>query len=489
MTTAALRSPPRLENPNGSLIALARFEAQALLLHRLVWFGGLVSVALAVWEIRQEAPVLNRVSMILAWTMLPLAAAAALGCGWAVLRSRGRTDADPPLIMPMGIDRRVAGIVLGLAGPALIALGIQLGLLLWVFTRDPVTSLVWSELLHGPLLVAFAGAVSAVLARWFPHPSTPLLAVFVVAGTILVPYSQEDWGYRLGFEWLSPLAWPQGIIPYEVAFRPAGLHLGYLAFLVVFVGAIASLGRGIKSWLVAGTGLVIAATLGMAQLGPISESERSIAIDRLVGDDADLTCETHLGVEFCAMPGYSGWIDDWVDLARPIIEAAPVEAAIGVQVRQYPVQYALLDYGGSTGWWWAEISLRDVAERQAVLVGSARFVGFQPEARSIAWGLVGCRPFECHGEAQAVAFLWLVVHDPGVQSYTVLDPDWGVAYGNVTDCMVRDLWGLPGTQQLIHQHWKVLTDSETTYQEAAELLGVSIPTGYDENGNLPEGCP
>lgn len=490
MTTSVLPSQLRTGERKASVFALARFEGRVILRHRLIWFGALLSVAWAVWEIRQEAPVLNRVSMTLAWTMLPLAAAVMLVAGGAVLRARGRSDADPPVVTPMGMDRRVAGIVLGLAGPALLAFAVQLFLMIWVFTRDPVASLVWSEVLAGPLLVVFAGALSAALSRWIPHPATPLFAIFVLAGTILIPYDQSNWGRQLGAEWLSPLAWPQGIIPYEVTLRPSGLHLAYLVLLVLSVGAVASIGRSPKAWFLAASSLGIAAAVGLSQLGPIAESERASAIGRLVGDNADLNCETHFEVDFCAMPGYAGWIDDWVEIVVPVVRAAPSEAARGLQVRQYPIHNtSLVDV--SSDWWWYGEALRDLGRRDVVPVASANYPRhyFQPLPLLVAQRLIGCTPLQCEGQAQMVTFLWLAAHSPGVQKNTVDDPSWGTEFGSVADCMVRDLWSSPNAASLIHEHWTTLSDPRTSYNEAAVLLGVSVPQGYDNNGNFTEGCP
>ena len=138
-------------------------------------------MALSISALVEEAPVLNRVSITLGYTVFPIAVAVALVAGWAVLRTWGRSDDHPPAVMPVPIGQRVGGIVLGLSFLAVATFALQLAILAWTMTRDPVTSIVWPELLVGPVFVVFAGAVSAALTRWFPHPVTPLTAVLLLA--------------------------------------------------------------------------------------------------------------------------------------------------------------------------------------------------------------------------------------------------------------------------------------------------------------------
>lgn len=495
MTTAvapAARIDPAISGLT-AVLALARFEGRMMVRHPVTWIGALGATGMAVLELREQAPVLNRVSVTLAWTLLPLAAAVALVAGWAVLRAKGRSDANPPMVMPIGMPQRVGGIFAGLAYAAVFAFILQLLLLAWVFTRDPVTSIVWSEVLAGPLYVVFAGALGAALTRWMPHPATPLFAVLILAGLMIAfPYRQEDWGLNIGLEWLSPLAWPQDIIPYEVAFRPAGLHLGYLTGLTLLLAGIAMLGRWPVAWAVLGAGLVLAGVMGPAQLGPIEDSQRAEAMSRLIGDEANFTCEIHQGVEYCAMPGYQGWIGDWRTLATPVLDAAPAEAKAGMEIRQYPVHNTfLLDGAAYNDWWWIRPAYDDFAARDVVPVGSVLNLtwGYQEVISHITNHLVGCGRTGCRGEARDIVNLWLAIHSPGVASFTVDDPSFGSEYANVTECMVRDLWGQPGVTETIRASWATLTDPETTYEEAGEILGVAVPEGVSPDGRLEGGCP
>lgn len=473
---------------------LARFEGRMMLRHPVLWVGALASVGLAVFELIEQAPVLNRASMTLAWTMAPLAAATALVSGWAVLRARGSTDAQPSAVMPLGMPKRVAGIVLGLAWPAAATFLIQMALLAWTFTRDPVTSLVWSELLVGPIYVLFAGAAGAALTRWIPHPSTPLFGLVVLGGVQAVfPYDPSQWGLRIGPAALAPIAWPEEIIPYEVAFRPSLLHLGYLAALAIGLAGVASLGRRLTSWLALAAGLVLAATLGAAQLGPIEESRRIEAVNRLVGDQADLVCETHDAVTYCSMPGYEAWIDEWREAVAPVIEVAPPRALEGIQVRQYPVHYPFFDAPDAApeSWWWVEPAAADYRQRDVVAANSiwAEWAG-SDLIRRTATKVMGCGPLDdCSGESQRMILTWLVAHNEQSRSYILYDAEFS-DHVQVSECMVAEMWGRPGVEDLIRANWDSLTSPETTYAEAGELLGVAVPEGpKDEFHRIPAGCP
>jgi hypothetical protein len=76
-----------------------------------------------------------------------------------------------------------------------------------------------------------------------------------------------------------------------------------------------------------------------------------------------------------------------------------------------------------------------------------------------------------------------------VAAYTVDDPNWGGEYANVSECMVRDAWKLPGIDQTIRDNWETLINPATTYEQAGAILGVGVPQGVDENGVLEQGCP
>jgi hypothetical protein len=393
------------------------------------------------------------------------------------------------------MDRRVGGILAGLLWPALGTLLLQMVLLGWVFTRDPVTSLVWSEFLVGPIYVMFAGALAAALTRWIPHSATPLFTILVLGGLqVVVPYNPEQWGTQIGPAALAPIAWPEDIIPYEVAFRPSTLHLAYLVGLLVVAVGIAVIGRRFAGWAVLGLGIALTATVGPAQLGPITETQRVEAMSHLVGDDADLTCETHDLVRYCAMPGYEGWIDDWNSAAEPILAASPASAIDMIEIRQYPVHNTfLLDGQEFNDWWWIDPSYQDFANRDVVPVGStlASWTRSYEIAGVLASTISGCDFFgaECPGEASRMISLWLAAHEPQIRSNVSYQASPDSDYASVADCMVAEMWVTPDARTLVHANWEVLTAPETSYQDAGAILGITVPERANEDGNLIGGCP
>lgn len=498
MTATAAPAATRAHSPSAKLVvlALAHFEGRQMLRHPLLWVGALASVGLAVFELIEEAPVLNRASMTLAWTMAPLAVAAALISGWAVLRARARDDAKPPVATPVGMDRRVAAVAIGLIYPGLATLVVQIGLLAWLMTRDPVTSIVWTELLVGPVYVVFAGTLTAALTRWIPHAMTPLMSVLVL-GVVqaLVPY-HDNWDVFIGRETIAPIYWPQAIIPYEVTFRPAPLHLIYLVGLVLVFAALATMSRRAAPGVVLGVGLLTAVGFGWAQLGPIEESARQATIERLVGEDADITCETRDPISYCAMPGYEGWIDDWASAVAPLLDAAPPDVE-SIEVRQYPthsVHFALRASSiGSDDYWWLEPTRADFRSRDVVPTGTmmASWTRQWELVRNVAGVIAGCdsRGFatDCDGEAQELVFLWLIAQDPATeQQMRENAADDERTY--LPECMIVEALTKPDTGQVVLANWQSLIDPATTYEEAGDILGLTVPEGYDEERIIAGPC-
>jgi hypothetical protein len=84
--------------------------------------------------------------------------------------------------------------------------------------------------------------------------------------------------------------------------------------------------------------------------------------------------------------------------------------------------------------------------------------------------------------------LWLAAHEPQIRSNVVYQASPDSDYASVADCMVAELWTRPDAQTLIHANWEELTASETSYQDAGVILGISVPNGADEYGNLIGGC-
>lgn len=493
MTTATAPKATGISpSSRAAITALVRFEGRKMLTHPLLWVGALAAIVLSVLELRVEAPVLNRVSVMLAWTMLPLAAAVALIAGWAVYRAKGQTDAHPPHVLPIPMGQRVGAIVIALLYPALLVLVLHAGLLAWIMTRDPVTEVVWAELLAGPLYLIMAGAMAAAMTRWLPHPSTPLLTVLVLAVAMAVTYpSWQEWGSSVGFSWLAPLPWPHDNIPYEVNFRPIGLHLAYLGALIAVVAMVSILRRTPGS-LITLTGVaVLAVVLGLTQLGPVPESWRQESISRLIGDGSEVSCEVRGGVQYCALPGYEGWIDRWEAAVDPVVQAAPSEVVAGLELRQYPIPSMFVPSGAGldrwfSGWWWMDSIRADLDQRPHTHpLGTIIYweSGHLMVAANVTTNLLGCED-TCEGESQQLVYFWLMANHPEVRASLEASE-----YPTGASCMARDLLDTPGAADLIHDNWALFTNEATSYHQAADLLGVTVPElGVNEWGQETARC-
>jgi hypothetical protein len=473
--TTTVAPPTRVPtSPRAVIGALVRFEGRKMLTHPLLWVGTLGAVVLSILELRLEAPVLNRVSVLLSWTILPIAAAVALIAGWAVYRAKGQTDAHPPHILPIPIGHRVGAILVALFYPALVTLLVQAVLLAWVMTRSPVTAVVWTELLAGPLYVILAGAMAAAMTRWLPHPSTPLLTVLILGLAMAVTYpSWQDWGTRVGVSWLSPVPWPHDNIPYEVNYRPKTLHLTYLTGLIAVAAVVSTMRRTGGSLIGLSATLVVTVALGLSQLGPVPESWQQAVTGRLVGDDSEVTCHERGAIRYCALPGYEPWIDRWEAAVDPVAQAVPSEVIAGLELRQYPVsvgRYLLEDW--FSGWWWIEAANIDLAQRPNTLpVGSVINWnhGHLFQAAEVTAALVGCVD-SCESGPRLMIYLWVMANHPEVRASLEAGN-----YPTGASCMARDLLDRPDARNLIHANWDFLTDETTSYHEAADLLGITVP--------------
>ncbi|MCI0545362.1 MAG: hypothetical protein L0Z49_13120, partial [Actinobacteria bacterium] len=171
-----------------------------------------------------------------------------------------------------------------------------------------------------------------------------------------------------------------------------------------------------------------------------------------------------------------------------------VEVMEGLEVRQYPVHNTfLLDAGdlGVGNWWWVDQSAEDYGAREVIAAGSIWAPWTRTDfLRGVSVAAMGCRQLadECQGESQQVVLVWLSLHDPRVAEYLFYEAEHAGS-AHVWTCMVTDFWANPAGASIIRDNWAVLTDPATTYQEAGKVMGVAVPTGYDETGYIATACP
>lgn len=474
------------------LVALARFEARRMVRHPVVWLGAAVAVVVQYTELVEFAPVLDRLSVLTSWWLLPLAAIAVWFGGDAGLRGRGHGDGDPLQVSAVGSEWRVVGTLfglLGVVGVGLVAHAVVIG---WALARGAVTAPIIGEVAAGLLTVWLFGAAGVAAARWFPHPAVPLMVALVPVGLLFIGgedyFYQSGWEPVLGFEWWFPVV-DIGPEPYLMLFRPAALHAVYLIGLLVALAGVA-LARSRLLWAaLTVAGMAVVTVAGPAQMGEVPEARRVQTLAALIGDDAELTCETHDGVRHCVLPGYRGWINRWAEAVAPVIAAGPAGAVDGIEFRQYPLYfgYVLADGSEMNGPWWWDHAVADAMTRpDLVTTGTVWGWDGRVQAYHLAGRAVGC-PLDCPGESQGVVRLWLALHHPKTRDD--LQRTMERSPPSLSECIAVDLWDDPAATAAIHANWDLLTDPATTFGSLETVLGVDVPDGADEFGRVAGGCP
>ncbi|CAN5263909.1 hypothetical protein BH20ACT24_BH20ACT24_06390 [soil metagenome] len=266
-------------------------------------------------------------------TMIPLAAAALLVTNLAALRSRRHGTDELYGSLAARPHERTLGHLLSTAwaaGAGMVVIAVDM---LSLLPFDPVGSPQALELLVGPLLVALAGCIGVLVARWWSSVvAGPVSLVALVAIALFfitsLPASSFDASSpdRFLLPW-APLSLEWSVAP-ELVLRPAGWHLAYLIGLILLIGGAALLRHGVRAWSLGVTtaALVLTVISAGAQLkGPTDEQVRALA--RLAEEpEAARVCEVRSSVRYCAYPAYAPWIDRWAAAVTPVIEAVPPRA-------------------------------------------------------------------------------------------------------------------------------------------------------------------
>lgn len=314
------------------LPGLARVEAARMARHPLVLAGGAASIALFAFRCAGYAPVLQRDSVYVAGSLLPLAAATSFAANLTGLRDRRLGTAEVVASAPHGSAVAGARLAACLVPVAYAVLLSAAGVLALVVAGGVGRPAAW-ELATGPALVAAAGAAGLALARAVPSPLAPL--PLLVAGVVATFVLDGDALSRR--RWLAPYVdFTTRVDAVELARRPAALHavavLGLAAAL-----AVAAVGRRPRR---AGAGmaagLAVAVLAGGAQLRPASAADvaeaRRFALDR----GAVQRCSARGAVDVCLYPGYTGWADDYGAVAASVLGGLPIGDAGRLVLEQRP---------------------------------------------------------------------------------------------------------------------------------------------------------
>lgn len=333
--TTVLREPLVTSPPSAGtvLLQLARFEARRALRHPLTWVGAIGALWM-VWLLAGGgAPVLKRDSVYLAGAVLPLAAATLLVGNYAALRERRLADLLSAI--PKEENTRLLGIQLGLIGPVILAMIIQMIGLIYLLLGGPIGEFDWWELAAGPAMVWSLGVGGVALARWLPHPAVApvvvvgLAAIQLLASPDFVIASSE----AAAVEWLAPWMMPSAFEPVEdFAGRPDVLHLLYLVAISLVLASVSlRLGRDAG---IARIGVSVAFVGGVLAISLALPANDDEFLDWRKAV-ANQTCSTANGIEYCAFGSYEDWSPRWQEVVVAVDIIFPVEI---VQVLQRPPQ-------------------------------------------------------------------------------------------------------------------------------------------------------
>lgn len=333
VTISTARSSATKPSVRSAVVALARFEAKRAVVHPLIWIGVAGSLWLMWTWIGRVAPVLERDSIYVAGSLMPLAAAAGLATFYAALRDRSTPELSTTL--PMRSNQRTIGLALGSGGPLILSLVFTFVGVVYLTTGSPIGNFDWWELAAGPAMVLLFGVAGVSLANLFPHPVAGPLALLIVG--YLEALASPDANLFSGppsrnIEWLAPWMPPPTYVPVgELAARPDVLHLigAALITLILLVGSL----RGHRTlW------MRIAITSGLALVVVLTSS----TIEPFVGSSFNWVaasenqpCESRDGVDYCHYPDYEDWVDRWNRTISAVDRRAPVTIGRVVQRPSY----------------------------------------------------------------------------------------------------------------------------------------------------------
>lgn len=361
---------------------LARAEAKRMLKSPVLWFT-VVLAGLVMWmEHAGMAPVLNTASATTSLPLLLIGGGGLLVACESAMRMWRTEGSEAIDITPSSNSARTTAMLLAAITPVALAVFVQTAAVVGLMFDRPVTSLIFSELLTGPVVVVLMVALGVAAGRWFPSRFTgPLTLVAAVSVTLILSMSFLRQQFGEVSSWFGIYVRLDTNI--EGVFRPAFPHLIYLLGIT---GVLAALALA-RSWAANRLTPVALATVGglliavgaIGQVSAYDNYDRETALDPLLPPQVEYVCETHSSVEYCVLPGYEAWIAEWEALVQPVLDLAPSEAVAPLLVRQYPG--GLLDE--MLGWRRPDLAGNHLAT--GVLWG--RGPGVRPSGESFPYGM------------------------------------------------------------------------------------------------------
>lgn len=302
---------------------IGRFEGLRAVRHPLTWLGILGSLWLMWTWIGRGAPVLERDSIYLAGSLMPLAAVTGLVTFYAALRDRSIPELSASF--PVARNLRTMGLAVSTVGPLILSVGLTIAGIIYLALGSPIGRFDWWELAAGPAMIMIFGAAGVFLATLLPHPIVGPMAILVVA--YLQVLASPDTSFFSGiptanFEWLAPWMPPPTYVPVgELATRPDLPHLAAMA-AVIAVMVIGSI-KG-RRWLSLRVVTIGAVALGLfvASTSEVEPFDGS-SFDWIAASE-DQPCESRDGVDYCHYQGYEGWVDRWENVITTVATIVPV---------------------------------------------------------------------------------------------------------------------------------------------------------------------
>ena len=327
-TVAAGAAPP----PWRVAAAVARVEGPRLLRSPLVLVGFALNLAMTfggpwVSNLRTD-------SADSGFVFLLGAAGTLIASNLATLRGRRHGTEELFGADPAPPGARTGGHLLAVAWPTALAvalLPVTVGAA--VVLRDAFGRPDLADLAVGPLLVAGAGALGVLLARWAPSAlAGPVACVGIAALELFLtsPAVLDD-----GLRWM---AFWQGAGDIDLLPpRPSGWHAVYLMGLVAMAWVGALLRHGWRRPLVVAgaTALAVVAGSTWMQAGTVTD-EAWAARNRLLADPvATQVCQDGEAARYCYYPGYGPLVDRWSAVVEGVRRRVPEAAWLGAtEVRQ-----------------------------------------------------------------------------------------------------------------------------------------------------------
>ena len=355
---------PVLDSAASTLPRCARVSRRVLVLagrREALWLARsplvLAGLAISCWLIWLNNRILNRpvayyglptppewwvsdVSIVAC--LLPLAGAVLLAAQLAA--GRARRDAMEQLYasFPAPASLRTGGLLVGVAGPVLIALLATGGALAWVSSLGAIGSPRLWVLAAGLLLVILAGCAGAALGAWLRHPMAGILTVLVL-GLIEIDLVLS-WANPVhlpgGVAWLFPWSDPGVLLNslpgITVPFPPA-LHLAELAGLTG-LAVVAALWQVLSNRrlaiAIAVACLAVTCWSAWSQAQPVSPSVLTTMVRQVTQPAAHQSCQRKGAVRYCYYPAFAPLVRQWAIPVNGVLAVAPSTAAHVLTVRQ-----------------------------------------------------------------------------------------------------------------------------------------------------------